>query len=156
MSVAQFSLLRRLYLTYPGAAALSLFPLPLHASALLDILYTDPQRQPTRLWFASGPKSWATLTVSRWIVSTRALSQLVRLFIQLVTCRILTRLFTLDQWFQSDPQFIKDMEPMINETPAAPRVGEVDDIAPLVAFLCSDDARWTTGSCLCANGGLYN
>ncbi|KAJ5385885.1 NAD(P)-binding protein [Penicillium cosmopolitanum] len=61
-----------------------------------------------------------------------------------------------DQWFQSDPQFIKDMEPMINETPAAPRVGEVDDIAPLVAFLCSDDARWTTGSCLCANGGLYN
>ncbi|KAJ5097074.1 NAD(P)-binding protein [Penicillium angulare] len=61
-----------------------------------------------------------------------------------------------DQWFQSDPQFIKDMEPMIQETPAAPRVGEVDDIAPLVAFLCSDDARWTTGSCLSANGGLYN
>ncbi|OQE18690.1 hypothetical protein PENSTE_c017G03972 [Penicillium steckii] len=61
-----------------------------------------------------------------------------------------------DQWLQSDPQFIKDMQPMIDETPAAPRVGEVDDIAPLVAFLCSEDAKWTTGSCLSANGGLYN
>lgn len=62
----------------------------------------------------------------------------------------------LDQWFQSDEQFLKDMQPMIESTPAAARVGEVDDIAPLVAFLCSDDARWTTGACLSANGGLYN
>lgn len=62
----------------------------------------------------------------------------------------------LDQWFQSNEQFLKDMQPLIESTPAAPRVGEVDDIAPLVAFLCSDDARWVTGSCLSANGGLYN
>lgn len=61
-----------------------------------------------------------------------------------------------DQWYQSDEQFIKDMQPLIDSTPAAARVGEVDDIAPLVAFLCSDDARWTTGSVLSANGGLYN
>ncbi|KAL3441114.1 hypothetical protein BJX65DRAFT_314146 [Aspergillus insuetus] len=61
-----------------------------------------------------------------------------------------------DQWYQSDEQFLKDMQPLIESTPAAARVGEVDDIAPLVAFLCSDDARWTTGSTLSANGGLYN
>ncbi|KAI4717887.1 hypothetical protein E4T48_05890, partial [Aureobasidium sp. EXF-10727] len=61
-----------------------------------------------------------------------------------------------DQWFQSDEQFLKDMQPLIDSTPAAARVGEVDDIAPLVAFLCSDDAKWTTGACLSANGGLYN
>ncbi|KAF4919725.1 L-xylulose reductase [Colletotrichum viniferum] len=61
-----------------------------------------------------------------------------------------------DQWFQSDEQFLKDMQPLIESTPAAARVGEVDDIAPLVAFQCSDDARWTTGSTLSANGGLYN
>ncbi|OGM44150.1 gluconate 5-dehydrogenase [Aspergillus bombycis] len=61
-----------------------------------------------------------------------------------------------DQWFQSDEQFLKDMQPLIESTPAAARVGEVDDVAPLVAFLCSDDARWTTGACLSANGGLYN
>lgn len=45
---------------------------------------------------------------------------------------------------------------MIEATPAAPRVGEVSNIAPLVAFLCTEDARWTTGSVLSANGGLYN
>lgn len=65
-------------------------------------------------------------------------------------------IYVLDQWFQSDEQFIKDMQPMIDSTPASARVGEVDDIAPLVAFLCTDDARWTTGACLSANGGLYN
>lgn len=62
----------------------------------------------------------------------------------------------LDQWFQSDEQFLKDMQPLIDSTPAAARVGEVDDIAPLVAFLCTEDAKWTTGSVLSANGGLYN
>ncbi|RSL76555.1 hypothetical protein CEP51_009847 [Fusarium floridanum] len=61
-----------------------------------------------------------------------------------------------DQWFQSDEQFLKDMQPLIDSTPAAARVGEVSDIAPLVAFLCTDDAKWTTGSVLSANGGLYN
>ncbi|RSL40680.1 hypothetical protein CEP53_013221 [Fusarium sp. AF-6] len=61
-----------------------------------------------------------------------------------------------DQWFEADEQFLKDMQPLIDSTPAAARVAEVDDIAPLVAFLCTDDARWTTGSVLSANGGLYN
>ncbi|KUL82037.1 hypothetical protein ZTR_10041 [Talaromyces verruculosus] len=61
-----------------------------------------------------------------------------------------------DQWQESDEQFRQDMQPLIESTPAAARIAEVDDIAPLVAFLCTEDARWTTGSVLCANGGLYN
>ncbi|KAH6989509.1 hypothetical protein BKA56DRAFT_513890 [Ilyonectria sp. MPI-CAGE-AT-0026] len=61
-----------------------------------------------------------------------------------------------DQWTESDDQFREDMQPLIESTPAAARIGEVDDIAPLVAFLCTEDARWTTGSVLSANGGLYN
>jgi 3-oxoacyl-[acyl-carrier protein] reductase len=61
-----------------------------------------------------------------------------------------------DQWVESDDQFRDDMQPLIESTPAAARIAEVDDIAPLVAFLCTDDARWTTGSVLSANGGLYN
>ncbi|KAH6886421.1 hypothetical protein B0T10DRAFT_550164 [Thelonectria olida] len=61
-----------------------------------------------------------------------------------------------DQWAESDDQFRQDMQPLIESTPAASRIGEVDDIAPLVAFLCTDDARWATGSVLSANGGLYN
>ncbi|KAI0184922.1 hypothetical protein EV127DRAFT_504065 [Xylaria flabelliformis] len=61
-----------------------------------------------------------------------------------------------DQWQESDEQFRQDMSPLIEETPAAARIAEVEDIAPLVAFLCTEDARWTTGGVLCANGGLYN
>lgn len=34
------------------------------------------------------------------------------------------------------------------------RVGEVEDIAALVAFLLSDDSRWITGTTMTADGGL--
>ncbi|KAI8648976.1 hypothetical protein NCS55_01470800 [Fusarium keratoplasticum] len=61
-----------------------------------------------------------------------------------------------DQWRASTDEFIEAMQPIIKSTPAAPRVGEVEDIAPLVSFLCTEEARWVTGSVLSANGGLYN
>ena len=38
-------------------------------------------------------------------------------------------------------------------TPLA-RLGRPDDIADVVAFLCSSDARWVTGQVIGANGGL--
>ncbi|MEL6166345.1 MAG: SDR family oxidoreductase [Cyanobacteria bacterium J06628_3] len=34
------------------------------------------------------------------------------------------------------------------------RIGEVEDIADIVAFLASDDSRWITGQNIRANGGL--
>jgi 3-oxoacyl-[acyl-carrier protein] reductase len=34
------------------------------------------------------------------------------------------------------------------------RVGEPDDIAGAVAYLCSDDARWVTGAVLVVDGGI--
>ena len=34
------------------------------------------------------------------------------------------------------------------------RLGEVDDIAPVVAWLCSPDAGWVSGQVLRANGGM--
>lgn len=34
------------------------------------------------------------------------------------------------------------------------RLGEVEDIADIVAFLASDEARWVTGATIPANGGL--
>jgi 3-oxoacyl-[acyl-carrier protein] reductase len=42
---------------------------------------------------------------------------------------------------------------MVAGTPLG-RVGQPDDIASVVAFLASDDARWVTGSLLQAGGGL--
>jgi 3-oxoacyl-[acyl-carrier protein] reductase len=41
---------------------------------------------------------------------------------------------------------------MVAMTPLG-RVGQPDDIAPVVAFLCSDDARWITGATLLVSGG---
>ena len=38
--------------------------------------------------------------------------------------------------------------------PVLGRLGEVDDIAGVVAFLASDDARWITGQTIHANGGV--
>jgi len=37
---------------------------------------------------------------------------------------------------------------------AAGRVGTPADIAPVVAFLCSDGARWINGTNIAADGGL--
>jgi len=42
---------------------------------------------------------------------------------------------------------------MIAQTPLG-RIGEVNDIATVVAFLASDDAKWLTGDRLVASGGL--
>jgi len=34
------------------------------------------------------------------------------------------------------------------------RVGQVDDIAPIVTFLASDDAKWVTGELILGSGGM--
>ncbi|KAL5363216.1 putative gluconate 5-dehydrogenase [Aspergillus floccosus] len=53
-----------------------------------------------------------------------------------------------------DPEVFREWEPVIKNTPAAPRVAEVDDIAQVVGFLSSEQSRWVTGSVVNANGGL--
>jgi 3-oxoacyl-[acyl-carrier protein] reductase len=35
------------------------------------------------------------------------------------------------------------------------RLGEPDDIADIVAFLVSDNARWITGQTIGAGGGMF-
>lgn len=46
------------------------------------------------------------------------------------------------------------MEEQNKNVPAAPRCGRENDVADIVAFLCSEKARWITGDVLCANGGM--
>jgi 3-oxoacyl-[acyl-carrier protein] reductase len=48
----------------------------------------------------------------------------------------------------------KEMEKFIVEKTALGRLGETKDIADVVAFLASDDARWVTGHSLACDGGL--
>jgi 3-oxoacyl-[acyl-carrier protein] reductase len=42
---------------------------------------------------------------------------------------------------------------MVQSTPLG-RLGKPDDVASVVAFLVSDDARWITGSLIQAAGGM--
>ncbi|KAI8651352.1 hypothetical protein NCS55_01379400 [Fusarium keratoplasticum] len=39
------------------------------------------------------------------------------------------------------------------QTPAGNRLGSVDDVAQIVAWLASEESRWVTGQCLSASGG---
>ena len=48
----------------------------------------------------------------------------------------------------------KVMDQIVGAIPVG-RLGEADEIARCVAFLCSDDAGFVTGSTLSANGGQY-
>ncbi|HVF09199.1 MAG TPA: SDR family oxidoreductase [Abditibacteriaceae bacterium] len=45
------------------------------------------------------------------------------------------------------------LESMVKQTPLG-RLGQPQDIADVVAFLCSDEARWLTAQNLLANGGV--
>ena len=51
------------------------------------------------------------------------------------------------------PEALTEIDHYIQNTPAAPRVGTVDDITQIVAFLCEEGSRWVNGSTTCANGG---
>lgn len=42
----------------------------------------------------------------------------------------------------------------INEATAARRIGTPEDIAYVVGFLASEEARWVNGACVSANGGM--
>ncbi|CAK7234566.1 hypothetical protein SCUCBS95973_008979 [Sporothrix curviconia] len=50
---------------------------------------------------------------------------------------------------------MKVLGPTIAATPAAKRMGEPEEIAYAVAFLCEERARWVNGEQLFVNGGLY-
>lgn len=53
--------------------------------------------------------------------------------------------------FLSDPQTAEGFKSFT----ALKRVGQVTDIAPVVAFLASDDSRWVTGEVIETSGGAY-
>jgi NAD(P)-dependent dehydrogenase (short-subunit alcohol dehydrogenase family) len=54
--------------------------------------------------------------------------------------------------FQVGPEHAQQM---VSETPLAGRLGQPNEIAPVVVFLASDDAAWLTGERISASGGLH-
>lgn len=61
-----------------------------------------------------------------------------------------------DLWRKAieDPKAREAWEAPIRDTPAAPRVGEVEDVAMIVGFLCEEGSRWVTGSVVSGTGGM--
>ncbi|WP_410653811.1 SDR family oxidoreductase [Amycolatopsis sp. cmx-4-54] len=51
--------------------------------------------------------------------------------------------------------FTPELEAAIETLTAHGRLGTAEDIADVVAFLASDDARWVTGQVIEASGGLF-
>lgn len=49
----------------------------------------------------------------------------------------------------------KDLNTMISSLTALGRVGLPDDIGGVVAFLCSDDAKWVNGQRIEVSGGIF-
>ncbi|KAF9893456.1 hypothetical protein FE257_010768 [Aspergillus nanangensis] len=58
-----------------------------------------------------------------------------------------------DMW-DNTPGRMEIQQALYSRTAAGDRVASVQDIAPIVAFLCEEQSRWVTGSMTCANGGL--
>jgi 3-oxoacyl-[acyl-carrier protein] reductase len=54
-------------------------------------------------------------------------------------------------WVDSAP----DLRAQVSSTVALGRIGQAADIADVVAFLASDDARWVTGQSIEASGGQW-
>jgi 3-oxoacyl-[acyl-carrier protein] reductase len=54
-------------------------------------------------------------------------------------------------WLDSAP----DLRAQVSSTVALGRIGRAGDIADVVAFLASDDARWITGQSIEASGGQW-
>ena len=54
----------------------------------------------------------------------------------------------------TDPVWLETNKEKILRNYAIRRIGEPADVAPLVAFLASDQAGWITGQVMSVNGGF--
>jgi 3-oxoacyl-[acyl-carrier protein] reductase len=96
-------------------------------------------------------------TYSTYVATKGAVEQLTRVFAKEIGARGInvnavlpgptnTELFT-----KGKPQEVIDRLASLN---AFNRIGEPDDIAKVVAFLASDDAKWISGQTIGLNGAM--
>jgi NAD(P)-dependent dehydrogenase (short-subunit alcohol dehydrogenase family) len=53
------------------------------------------------------------------------------------------------------PAFQEKIQPLLDATPAGSRMGEPEEMAHAVGFLCEEKSRWISGVCLGVNGGFF-
>ncbi|HXO78244.1 MAG TPA: SDR family oxidoreductase, partial [Puia sp.] len=49
----------------------------------------------------------------------------------------------------------EDLQKLVSSVTALGRPGVAEDIGGVVAFLCTDDARWVNGQRIEASGGMF-
>jgi NAD(P)-dependent dehydrogenase (short-subunit alcohol dehydrogenase family) len=69
-----------------------------------------------------------------------------------VTCNAVT--LGMIQSAHSDPKWLEEMLPKMVKNYPLKRIGLPTDVAPMIAFLVSDDAAWITGQTISINGGF--
>ena len=83
----------------------------------------------------------------------------IKLFTQVLATEVGYRNITVNTLMPGPtvPGMFGNMPPEVQQQAAASspfnRVGTPQDIADVVAFLVSEEARWLTGQDICANGG---
>jgi NAD(P)-dependent dehydrogenase (short-subunit alcohol dehydrogenase family) len=58
-------------------------------------------------------------------------------------------------FLDAGPEMMKTLQPIIDQTPVASRMGEPEEIAYAVAMLADPRGRWINGVHLCVDGGLF-
>jgi NAD(P)-dependent dehydrogenase (short-subunit alcohol dehydrogenase family) len=58
-------------------------------------------------------------------------------------------------FLDAGPEMMKVLQPIIDQTPVAARMGEPAEIAFAVAMLCEPRASWMNGVHICVDGGLF-
>jgi NAD(P)-dependent dehydrogenase (short-subunit alcohol dehydrogenase family) len=69
-----------------------------------------------------------------------------------ITCNAVT--LGMIQSAHSDPKWLEEMLPKMVKNYPLKRIGQPTDVAPMIAFLASDDAAWITGQTISINGGF--
>jgi NAD(P)-dependent dehydrogenase (short-subunit alcohol dehydrogenase family) len=69
-----------------------------------------------------------------------------------ITCNAVT--LGMIQSAHSDPKWLEEMLPKMVKNYPLKRIGQPTDVAPMIAFLASDDAAWVTGQTISINGGF--
>ena len=60
----------------------------------------------------------------------------------------------LRKFARDNPDGFQAVQKMIDETRAADRMGEIDDIADAVLLLVQEKSRWITGQYIDCSGGI--
>jgi len=69
-----------------------------------------------------------------------------------ITCNAVT--LGMIQSAHSDPAWLEANLPKMVKNYPLKRIGQPGDVAPIIAFLASDDASWITGQTISVNGGF--